>query len=360
MANEISGEDSPEPGVTSTNHLGRQVLLAGIAGACLLGVGAGLWARPAAEDQRGAAPASKYVARPAQKLEIVLADPLAAPLAPATAPAIEGPTVSAEMINPADIAPAPAEPLPAVRPPPGLMKVQDVAPAEIAPPAPRLEKAKVEKAQAPKPKAAKAKAEKAKPGPKARRDALKVAEAKRQKAKAKPDIQLAKAAEEAAQPAADEAGKSGRLTRIKTVIAKPFKDRRKTGEVEDARLAKAEPEKAAKPKSKKAAETVKLAKAEPPKAARSKAASKRCVSSDPGAAIVCADPSLSAADRQLSRAYRDAEAAGVPGWQLKQQQQRWLAARAAAAREAPWAVHDVYLARIAELHDMTRDAREGY
>lgn len=91
-----------------------------------------------------------------------------------------------------------------------------------------------------------------------------------------------------------------------------------------------------------------------------RAGAKTCASSDPGAALVCADASLSAADRQLARAYREAEAAGVPAWQLKQQQQRWLAARAAAAREAPWAVQDVYTARLAELKDMTRDARQGY
>jgi uncharacterized protein len=82
--------------------------------------------------------------------------------------------------------------------------------------------------------------------------------------------------------------------------------------------------------------------------------SNRCVSADPGAALVCADPSLGAADRQMSRAYKDAEAAGVPAWQLRQQHERWLAARSAAARDAPWAVQDVYSARIAELRDQAR------
>jgi hypothetical protein len=82
----------------------------------------------------------------------------------------------------------------------------------------------------------------------------------------------------------------------------------------------------------------------------------RCASRDPGEALVCADPSLGAADRQLSRAYQGARAAGVPEAQLQRQQQRWLAARSAAAREAPWAVHDVYLARIAELNSLAHDA----
>jgi uncharacterized protein YecT (DUF1311 family) len=85
----------------------------------------------------------------------------------------------------------------------------------------------------------------------------------------------------------------------------------------------------------------------------------RCALADPGAALVCADPSLGAADRQLSRAYRQARAAGVSDDRLQRQQQRWLAARSAAAREAPWAVHDVYLARIAELNGMAREAHDG-
>ena len=86
-----------------------------------------------------------------------------------------------------------------------------------------------------------------------------------------------------------------------------------------------------------------------------------CASRDPGEALVCTDPSLGAADRQLSRAYQGARAAGVPDAQLQRQQQRWLAARSAAAREAPWVVHDVYLARIAELNSQAHDARpDGY
>lgn len=85
----------------------------------------------------------------------------------------------------------------------------------------------------------------------------------------------------------------------------------------------------------------------------------RCASSDPGAALTCADPSLGAADRQLSRAYRQAQAAGVSAERLERQQQRWLTARANAARQAPWAVHDIYLARIAELQDQTREASHG-
>jgi uncharacterized protein len=92
-----------------------------------------------------------------------------------------------------------------------------------------------------------------------------------------------------------------------------------------------------------------------------KVSATRCASRDPGQALVCADPSLGAADRQLARAYQSARAAGVPDATLRQQQQRWLTARSSAAREAPWAVHDVYLARIAELNGQAREVRgDGY
>jgi uncharacterized protein YecT (DUF1311 family) len=99
--------------------------------------------------------------------------------------------------------------------------------------------------------------------------------------------------------------------------------------------------------------------AKPPAAVPIKVASvqTRCASPDPGEALACGDPSLNAAERRLNRAYRDAEAAGVPASTLERQQQRWRAARSAAAREAPWAVRQVYQARIAELQDLTRDAR---
>src|SRR6185312_17033743 len=61
-----------------------------------------------------------------------------------------------------------------------------------------------------------------------------------------------------------------------------------------------------------------------------KVSAPRCGQRDPGEALVCADPNLGAADRQLARAYQGARAAGVPDAQLLRQQQRWLAARTAA------------------------------
>ena len=84
-----------------------------------------------------------------------------------------------------------------------------------------------------------------------------------------------------------------------------------------------------------------------------------CASADPGEAMVCSDSRLSARDRQLQQAYRNAEAAGVPTSALRRQQDRWRMARAATARDAPWAVEDVYEARISELNDLTRDARDN-
>lgn len=88
--------------------------------------------------------------------------------------------------------------------------------------------------------------------------------------------------------------------------------------------------------------------------------SPRCASRDPGEALVCADPTLSAAERQLARAYQGARNAGVPDGELQRGQARWLAARSAAAREAPWAVRDVYMARIAELNGQAKDAQGSY
>jgi hypothetical protein len=88
------------------------------------------------------------------------------------------------------------------------------------------------------------------------------------------------------------------------------------------------------------------------------ASAPRCAANDPGAALACADPVVGAAERRMNRAYREAEAAGVPEAELRRQQARWLAARAAAARDAPWAVRDVYQARIAELVDEARAARD--
>jgi uncharacterized protein YecT (DUF1311 family) len=73
------------------------------------------------------------------------------------------------------------------------------------------------------------------------------------------------------------------------------------------------------------------------------------------AQMVCADPDLSAADRELNRAYRRAMRAGVPQEQLRQEQRDWLAIREDAARRSPRAVASVYDQRIDELNQIADD-----
>lgn len=86
----------------------------------------------------------------------------------------------------------------------------------------------------------------------------------------------------------------------------------------------------------------------------------RCDADDPADVLVCENPSLQAAERQMARAYRQAEDAGVPSQRLRSQQRRWLAARSAAARDNPWAVRDVYDARIAELEELSARSYRNY
>jgi hypothetical protein len=319
-------------------------------------------------------------------------------------------------------APAPVEPLvappiqaavrPAPKAEPDRPKV-DVAKAELL----RAEAAKAEKAKADLLRAEAAKAEKAR-AEKAR--AARDAELARQRlaeAKAEKAAQLAEARAAAAEMAKAEklakaekakadklrAEKAAKLARVeaKKPAAKPQAARRefaalvrvvKTApaqlKTEAGRLARAKsprqpvalakaapPTKPAKAKAVRTAlvekKAVPLARAAPPprpapaaKPALKGEASLRvarntCAAADPGEAAVCADSRLSARDRQLQQAYRNAEAAGVPASTLRRQQARWQQARAAAAREAPWAVEDVYEARISELNEQIRDAREN-
>lgn len=86
----------------------------------------------------------------------------------------------------------------------------------------------------------------------------------------------------------------------------------------------------------------------------------RCHAGSRAEALLCENPQLAAADRRLARAYREAAEAGAPEWRLRRQQNRWLAARERAAEEAPWAVAEVYDARIAELEDEAALARERF
>lgn len=415
----------------------RHVLFAGVASACVLGAGLGLWARPGMnERQAAAAPADRPAAMPVpanRKLQIVVNEhpaPIGAPIDVLPASGVH-PTV-------APIAPAAApEPLAPRLPPQGLLRVQDVSPLPAArlQPAPSLKPAAKPKPAArpkptavaalpaPKPAAAKARPPvappvhlaKAAPPSKpshatelARASAAKAAAHRTEVAKAaqaardardartaKADRLLlakaqaraesearAQAKAEALADARDDARKRARLAAIAHALqhllpheARPREARPAPVElakldrkharkahheprVEQASLKARKPSHPVEPPAHSHAAPV----APPPRVSGlMKVSAPRCASRDPGEALVCADPSLGAADRQLSRAYQGARAAGVPDAQLQRQQQRWLAARSAAAREAPWVVHDVYLARIAELNGLAKEAHgDGY
>lgn len=383
-----------EPPPLASPFRPSRFVIAGAFGACVLGVGLGLWARPTSP-----APPQLAVAKPAPPtLQVVVDD----------RPAPAGPLLE---VLPADVTPAdraravarliPVEPLAAgaaglVRvdaviapapnpalagpkladrrePPPAPKAVETVVARPKARPAPptRVAGAAPEPAQA---KPAKAvKLARAEPKPRARAEAS----PPRRTVVAKPEKSLAKAAAGRKKPI-QQADAKARPAKAKVVkvaakaeTARLQKAKLQKGTAEKAKIqkAKAEPARKAKPTMTKA----KVAKASPPRtvpptprriAPRGEgpmrvARADRCAAADPGEALVCADRRLAARDRQLQQAYRDAEAAGVPASALRRQQTRWVQARAAAAREAPWAVEDVYVARISELHDLSRDAREN-
>jgi uncharacterized protein YecT (DUF1311 family) len=76
-------------------------------------------------------------------------------------------------------------------------------------------------------------------------------------------------------------------------------------------------------------------------------------------AMVCNDPDLAAADRELNRAYRRAMQAGaVPPGVLRADQRDWLAIREDAARHSRRALAQVYQQRIDELNDAARSDDE--
>lgn len=395
----------------------RRMVIAGVVGACALGVGLGLWARPAPHERRigpAVAPLAAMAAarEPGQSLQIVLDDtpaPLGAPLDVLTAE--PGRELQFDLPAPE---PVPALPPAPKRPPAGLMRVDMPVAAEpvlLAPlPNPKPEPVARTRPK-PKAKAEGVKLAKAKPGPRAAKPRAARDDVRTAKRKSRDEVRLAKAGQPArAKPAkaktrGDRKGgeevalaKSEKTSKAKaraekTRLAKLDDRKRRDAEKAEARkrtrlaedsraarksadrakarkteLADARGAKKAKARNAKPRDAVKLAKA--PVRPRTKtvkgagplrvAKLDRCAASDAGVALVCGNPELGAADRRLQRAYRDAEAAGVPASALQRQQQRWIAARSAAAREAPWAVRDVYQARIAELDDLTRDARQGY
>lgn len=367
---------------------GRYRLIAGVVGACALGAGLGLWARPSDLERPGAPkPPPAPMVTPAsadRRIPIVIDDspaPIGAPLDVLSAspprPAI------APQRQQAQPQPPPPELTAPTRPPTGLVRVAAPVPGPMAPtppralapaPPPEPEPVAVERAAPPKAtaKALKTKADaarlaKAAHARKAAQVAAKAKAEKLAKVKARHDrihaheVELAKAAPppkprhglmalaHAFAKLAPHHARPEPAAPVEAAEARP--DRRRKASVHDARLAKAAP----KTHPVRADPTPLTARGAGP--LRLASATTRCASPDPGEALACGDPTLGAAERRLSRAYRDAEAAGVPSATLKQQQQRWIAARAAAAREAPWAVREVYQARIAELQDLVRDAK---
>lgn len=368
---------------------GRYRLIAGVVGACALGAGLGLWARPSDLERPGSPkPPPAPVVTPAsadRRIPIVVDDspapigkPLdvlsASPPRPAIAPPRQPP-------QPQPPAPEPAAP---TRPPTGLVRVVAPVPGPMAPtppralapaPPPEPEPVVVEKPAPPKPtaKAVQAKADAARlakaahvkkaaqMAAKAKAVKLAKAKARHDRAKAAHEVELARAAPppkprhglmalaHAFAKLAPHHAKAEPAAPVETAEAKP--ERHHKASVHETRLAKA----AAKTHPVRPDPTPLTARGAGP--LRLASATTRCASPDPGEALACGDPTLGAAERRLSRAYHDAEAAGVPSSTLKQQQQRWIAARAAAAREAPWAVREVYQARIAELQDLVRDAK---
>lgn len=387
-----SQDDSQTPPARAP---GRLMLFAGVAGACALGVGAGLWARPADTERD---PHRMHVAKavepekPAGKLQIVVDEtpaPIGKPIE--VLPGSE-PSRPAFILPPA---PAEPEPIAPRRPPEGLVRVQTVAP--VAPPvdpaavqlasqrlaerAARAEEARLETIKAEKAEKAeraaqarleKVRAEKAEAvrAEKARLEKVKLEQVKLERSKLqkaeRAKLERQARAEAKAELAAEEKAAKARQTRLaKAKAAKAEAQAAELAEAKRSAIAKLAHALSRAVRHEKAVEMAAKKKSEPVRGegplrlASYKHGGGRCVSADPGAAIVCADPALASADKRLARAYQEAQAAGVSPDQLKRQQDRWLAARSAAAREAPWAVHDVYLARIAELNDQARDARGG-
>jgi uncharacterized protein YecT (DUF1311 family) len=81
-----------------------------------------------------------------------------------------------------------------------------------------------------------------------------------------------------------------------------------------------------------------------------------CGAARPGAEqMVCSDPDLAAADRQLAQAYRRALQSGAPAGPLRADQQDWLDIREDAARHGPGAVASIYNQRIDELNEAAQD-----
>lgn len=269
----------PPPLVTPSRHDPRIMLMAGVAGACLLGAAAGAWVKPEARDlKRREAPqvSQRLAATGEPEMQIVLDD---MSLPPATTPLEVLPDRPPVLVKAVAAKPRAEEPKP---------KTPAPAKPPKAKPAKKVEKIVVAKAEPKAPKPAKAApAKKAKPVLMAKADPKPkpVPKAEKPKPAPKPVVQAK------AEP--------------KPVVAPP-----------------------------------------PPKKTLAKAVT-------PPAP---AESTWAAEDRRLARAYRQALEAGAPEWRLARQQARWRSIRDEAMREAPWALSDIYVARIAELDDEAGEA----
>ena len=129
----------------------RSVLLAGVASACVMGVGVGMWARPTTSERgmHAAAPGQAFTApTPPHRLQIVVDDHLTI-RTPIEVLSVAPPAPPRVTLTPPASTPEPVAPM---RPPEDLVRVQAVdAPSPSPSPAKFAAKAKVAPAQAPDP-----------------------------------------------------------------------------------------------------------------------------------------------------------------------------------------------------------------
>jgi len=348
---------------------GRSLLVAGLAcGWAALGAAAGDWVRPHGGEVMPRSPMASMEPVPARRIRIVIegGEPLPAPAimaavepAPAPVAPTPAPPAPSRLVKVSD-----PEPIPEVEPKPKPAPKPKPKPAAAKPAPPKAAPVRVAKREKPEPKPEPAPARRAEPkGAAAKRVAKAEPPAPQPKpAKAKAATRLAQAeplrrtpvptatgkrpAKAAPAPAARPA--PARVILIKATKAAPSLDL-------DALAKSLAPRAKATPPRPKAAEAP--AKPAPAKAAAAPRKPDCTEAPSQAAALLCANPSLAAADRRLARAFDRAVAAGAPTGRLRRQQARWLAAREAAAEEAPWELDSIYAERIAELDDQARLAR---
>lgn len=359
---------------------GGAILFAGVAAACVLGAGLGLWARPSMDERQAAVRLAGAPAKVVRQLQIVVGDgpaPLGAPIevlsaapVPAAPPRglvrVETLSPPPALASPGPAVKAAAAPRPRARLAPPKLQVAKARPVAASPakPSRKVELARAEAAKAVTRKLDVARAQarlaarqeqlrlakaEARGRAEARAEAKAEALAQARAAAVRARVQLAKLARPAAHAAPAKAKARARQSELARVDRKAAP--RRAPPVQHVAVKARKAPRAAEPAYRRPPAPIAP---QPRPDGLMKVSAPRC-----GGAHPCADPALGAAERQLARAYQGARAAGVPDAQLQRRQQRWLAARSAAAREAPWAVRDVYLARIAELNGMARDAKRG-